>query len=412
MGYAIASTISHSKTKTLISLATVFAAFTAAFLILGGRAGATPGGPTCNVPVDYATIQEAVDVPGCTTIKVAAGSYTENVTINRTLTLKGAKANVDVDSRTFGVASESKVAGLITVNGPSVNINGFSLTNPNQGLGVIVKTAGSGSVISNNIIDTVGGPTYNDNSVGVYLETGPDNVKVDGNKISNIQSGSLGSAQGILVGDSTSGNPSTGIRITDNSITNLTSGAKGAYGIQLNNGARLDPTATGYTTAKIKGNTIKTLTGNWAHGIGLEGDTPNVEVTKNVISGLVDSNPVGFNDAVAVTLQDNIFFFTADINRNSLAVGATAFGIGVQPALTTLYPTLEVDGSCNYWGAQNGPGPGLGSVGTGSGSLVSTGVDYSPWLKSSKLKGDCGEKEHSDDDNHHWQHYNRYDHED
>src|SRR6267142_4761853 len=68
------------------------------------------GGPICSVPGDYSTIQAAVNDPGCTTINVAAGTYVENVTINRTVTLNGAQAGVDARGR---VASEAIVTPLI-----------------------------------------------------------------------------------------------------------------------------------------------------------------------------------------------------------------------------------------------------------------------------------------------------------
>ena len=97
--------------------------------------------------------------------------------------------------------------------------------------------------------------------------------------------------------------------------------------------------------------------------------------------------------------EDNIFFFTGNVNQNSLDIGSTAFGMAVHPALTTLYPTLSADGTCNWWGNKTGPGP----VGPGTGSMVTTGVDYKPWLKSARLsKGQCGDKGHKDyNDNHH-----------
>src|SRR5665213_2561771 len=62
----------------------------AVFMINLGTAEAAVGGPTCNVPTDYPTIQAAVSVPACTTVNVAAGTYTENVVIDRALTLIGA----------------------------------------------------------------------------------------------------------------------------------------------------------------------------------------------------------------------------------------------------------------------------------------------------------------------------------
>jgi hypothetical protein len=48
-------------------------------------------------------------------------------------------------------------------------------------------------------------------------------------------------------------------------------------------------------------------------------------------------------------------------------------------------PYEEVDGTCNWWGAANGPGP----VGPGSGSKVTAGVDFTPWLYTSDLTGPC-----------------------
>ncbi len=412
MGYDIATIVSRIKTKK-IALNTLIALLAAAALgvvfMLMGRVQAAVGGPACNVPADYATIQLAVNDVGCSTVKVAAGTYTENVTISRSLTLKGAKSGDNVNWRTFAGPNESTVTGQITIQATDVTINGFSLTNPNQGLGVVVKTAGNDAVVKNNIVDGIGGAAFVGNTVGIYLELGPDNVKIIGNKISHIQSGSTaGSAQGILIGDSTSANPSLGIRVTDNLISDLTSGARGAYGVQVNNGASTVPTATGYATVKIRDNTIKNLTGNWAHAIGLEGDTPNVVVTGNTISNLLDTNPSPIADTIAVFFESNVFFFTGDVSRNSLAVSPSAYGIAVHPALTALYPTLNVDGTCNWWGASNGPGP----VGTGSGSKVSTNVDYKPWLKSRHLDWRCGSKDHHnhhDDDNRHWDHDDDWD---
>jgi hypothetical protein len=374
--------------KVLPSLLAAALVATGAVLISNvGKTQAAVGGPVCNVPADYSTIQAAVDAPGCNTVKVTPGAYSENVTITRSVNVKGAKAGVGVSSRSFPSASESTVTGpadtaVFTVNAANVTIDGFAVTNPNHGLGIDIKTAGNNAAIKNNIVDGIGSAAYTPNTVGVYLELGPDSVAVTGNRINNVQSGP--SAQGILIGDSSSTNPSLDAQVADNTISNITSTAKGAYGVQVNNGAR----STGFATVKILNNTIKDLNGaGWVHAIGLEGKTPNVVVRHNTISNLVSTSP----DKVAVWFEDNIFFFTGDVNRNSLNVGPSAYGIAVQPSLVAAYPSLNVDGQCNWWGAANGPGP----VGPGSGSLVSNGVDYSPWLKTSNLNGKC------DDNNNH-----------
>lgn len=387
-----ATKIKSLKKKALAMPLALSAVLGAVVVVGGGSLLAVVGGPTCTVGAtgaDYATIQAAVDVPGCATIKVKAGNYNEHVVINRAVNLKGAKSGDSVDSRTFGAANESTVTGAgasdtpaFTVNAAGVTINGFSITNPSHGIGVTVKTAGNNAVVKNNIIDAVGTVVYPDNTVGVYLELGPDGVKVTGNKINNVSS--VKSAQGVLVGDSTSTNPSLNTVLDSNTITNVTS-TKGAYGIQANNGA----SSTGYSEVKIRGNTIQGLTGGWVHAIGLEGKTPNAVVRYNTISGL---NSAGA-DKIGVYFESNPFFFTADVNRNSLNVGSSAFGIAVAPALSTQYPSLQVDGECNWWGAANGPS----SVAAGSGSHVGPNVDYSPWLKTSNLNGRCGDRGKDDD---------------
>ena len=351
--------------------------------------------PNCTVGTsgeDYATIQLALAVPGCTNIKVSPGSYAGPILIDHTVTLKGARAGISVNARTFSDGAESTVTGLVTIGATDVMVDGFSLTNPNQGLGVVVKTAGYNAVVKNNIVDTVGGVGFSPNAVGIYLEYGPDNVKVEKNRISNIKS--IPSAQGILIGDSTSANPSLDIRLTSNTITGVTSTSAGAYGVEINNGANPSPSSTGYTTVKIRDNTISHLAGAWDTAIGLEGETPNAVVSHNTISLLDGLTPA----KVAIHFEDNPFFFTANVNRNSLDVGSSAAGIFVDKKLTDRYPSLEVDGTCNWWGAANGPVGVFGAVATGSGSGVNLGVDFNPWLKSSNLNGKCNQKDHEHDD--------------
>ncbi len=50
----------------------------------------------CNVPASYPTVQAAVDDTNCDTINVAAGTYTEYVTINRDVVIEGAGVGTTV----------------------------------------------------------------------------------------------------------------------------------------------------------------------------------------------------------------------------------------------------------------------------------------------------------------------------
>jgi hypothetical protein len=368
---------------------------------------ATTSNCNSSTPTPYSTVSAAVTAAAAgDTVKVCPGAYAEDVVVDKPLYLKGARAGDSVNSRTFGASNEATVTGLVTVQAEDVKVEGFSLTNPGQGLGVLVKTAGDNAVIKRNIVKTVGSNTFAGPTVGVYLELGPDGVRVTGNKISDVQS-QTGSAQGVLVGDSTSADPSLDTDLDNNTITDIASVSRGAYGVQVNNGSSTAPTAVGYTEVNVRGNTIKNLTGNWVHAVGLEGETPNAVVEYNTISNLTDNNPVPAADAIGVFFEDNQFFFTSAVNHNSLNVTNAHYGVAVHPALTTLYPSLTVDAECNWWGASNGPG----AVATGSGSLVSAGVDYKPWLKSSNVNKDCGDDDHHDNDHHHgdWKHHDHDD---
>ena len=369
------------KAKRLFTFS--FLAAVAALVMLSGEGDRTrAAGPVCSVPGDYATIQAAVNDPGCATINVAPGAYAGNVIISRAVILNGAQAGSPVGGRTFGGAGESTITGQITVAAAGVTIDGFSLTNPGQANGILVKTAGDNAVIQNNIISAVGSPTLatSGGAQGIYLEQGPDNVSVLGNRITNIQSRNQ-SAKGILIGDSSASNPSLNILIEGNEITNVKSGWSGAYGVQVSNGASTAPTATGFTVVVIRDNVIDDLAGGvnpdptrptrgWAHAIGLEGDTPGVIVTDNSISNVFDANPVPTNnDAIAVWFEANPSYATGQVTDNNF--DNVEVGIAVHPSLTG----GSVNGACNWWRSASGPGP----VGPGTGAKVSANVIFTPW---------------------------------
>ena len=394
----------RTVTWTLAALMIVFGAHTAA--ANGGGSTLVVGFFDCNdplglAPADSPTIQGAVDMaqPG-STIQVCPGVYPEDVVIPKTLTLKGGKAGISGPTRDiFDTAGESTVLGSFTVQAPSVVIDGFTVTIgalPNP-IAITVKTAGDCAVITNNIIDQIGGPSappLASNAIGVFLELGPDKVKVTRNQIVNLSS--LPSAQGILIGDSTSSNPSIGIQVSDNLIQNIQSTNSGAYGVLANNGASTAATATGYTTVSVRNNTIKDLSGGgWAHAIGLEGNTPDSQVSSNNISNIVDRTPTaGTQDAVAVFFEANKYFPYVETHMNNFDVTMAAFGIALHPDLIASDGYRgSVPGTCNWWGAADGPGP----VGGGHGAMVTTHVRFNPFLNAPAPGGRCGDVCFSDD---------------
>jgi hypothetical protein len=388
--------------RNLVVLATLALAIVLVLMTFGGSK-TKAAGPICTVPGDYATIQDAVNDAGCTTINVAPGIYNENVIIARSLTLNGAQAGNDARGR---VALESTVNGanpiganaVINIQVGGVTVDGFTIKNSittSAAIGIVVKTAASNVVITNNILDGINTTDTSGNGTAqaIYLENGPDNVSITKNDMKNVLSAR--SAKGVTVGDSTSANPSLNILIEDNWISNITSTVRGAYGISVNNGSNTSATATGFTTVTILDNTISNLIGGtgvtcpgtptpaacgWAHAIGLEGDTPNVLVENNSISNLVAATP----DAIAVFFQDNPSFPTGEVHDNNFNVPSPAYGIAVDPTLRS--PTGApigtltggpVDGACNWWNSPTGPTAASNPGGTGA--QVSPNVAYSPW---------------------------------
>ncbi|HZG53680.1 MAG TPA: thrombospondin type 3 repeat-containing protein, partial [Pyrinomonadaceae bacterium] len=366
---------------------------------------------------NYTSIQAAVNAaaPG-DTIQVCAGTYNENVNIPAAkigLTLLGAQAGVPVAARSFPSPDESTVKGtnltagiaVFTVNASNVTIDGFSVTDPvtsGAAFGITIRRDADGALVANNIIDTITSPDPGSNGTAqaVYLENStsagvgaPDNVVVRDNRMRNIRSNR--SSKGVLIGVNNGSTASQNTLIQRNTIENVASDTRGAYGVSVANPVASSPGVTGLT---IEDNTISNLIGGtgavcppsgnpatvpaacgWAHGIGLEGNTPGAAVNHNDISNLTGTTP----DKAAVFFQSNPSYPTAEVHRNNFNVDSTTFGIALHADLLAANINGEVDGECNWWNSPSGPGP----VGTGAGALVTPKVDYTPWLTS--YDGDC-----------------------
>ena len=130
------------------------------------------------------------------------------------------------------------------------------------------------------------------------------------------------------------------------------------------------PGADDFGQTTFSGNTVSGV----ATGFTVDGAN-NVTVTRNVISSsakgvdVLDLMPYGTFDPT-----------TVHVNRNKLTVSSANTGIAAEAGFSS-----SVDGSCNWWGNFSGPGP----IASGTGSKVTSNVEYSPWLQTSNLDGDC-----------------------
>jgi hypothetical protein len=319
-----------------------------------------------NTGTGYATIQAAITAATAgDTIKVAAGTYNENVNINKSLTLQGAQAGVAVAGRTFNSATESTVgavtdgSGTLTVNAPNVTIDGFSLTDVRTAFSaeaIDVKNPGNNALITNNLIDTVSTADTSGNGTaqGIYLENGPDGVQILANSINNVHSNR--SAKGILVGANGDSDAATNAVIENNTITNITSDIKGGYGISFG-----DATVP-HSNVMIENNTISGLTGGgWVHGLGLEGDTTGATITGNTIT-------VSGSNAFAVQYEANAGATTVTFANNNISALSGAKDVD------NVATTTAVDVTNNYWGATTTPA-----------SLMTGSVTFSPWYTDASM---------------------------
>ena len=144
------------------------------------------------VPQVYSTIQEAIDaaVPG-DTIQVAAGTYHENVAINKSLKLVGDDRNTTIINGSDNV--------VVSVTAKNVNIRGFTIRNGSP-FGIYLNHSHS-VIISNNTMshteegiyllnssgNTITDNTISNNDLGIHLAHSSGNTIYHNNFIDNTQ---------------------------------------------------------------------------------------------------------------------------------------------------------------------------------------------------------------------------------
>jgi hypothetical protein len=143
----------------------------------------------------YATIQSAIDAAtDGDTINVAAGTYNELITVNRSLNLTGANTGIPGSSLTR--SNESNITGYVKINANNVSIDGFKFTDGAQvpaGEKSAVYIVGnhSGFEIKNNLFTRAGSAPYGfDQFRGIINEYGGINsIQITNNKFTGWHTG-------------------------------------------------------------------------------------------------------------------------------------------------------------------------------------------------------------------------------
>ncbi len=333
------------------------------------------------LPIIYPTIQSAVDAaPVGGTIQVDAGTYDELVTVNKSLTLRGASGGLSiVDGRPIGSARSS--AFVITAN--DVTIDGFTVQGQSSsvdGAGIVIAPSMAGAHIVNNVIQQ--------NAVGLYLanSSNSDAAIIRHNVFAYNNNVGANYGRGIYTDGGVSGGSLTNVLIDGNlfigNVGNTSAGnAEAAIGLE----AQLAPQSNIQITNNVmvgngKGVLMSSLSGAFISGNYIAGSVDINSAAIRAEGGVNDVSIVGntivSNPAAAVRIDSKInglpnsgFVMTG----NNIA-GNPAGGLVVAPGD---YSGI-LDARKNFWGSPSGPsgiGPGTGDA------IVATDVTvlFNPW---------------------------------
>jgi nitrous oxidase accessory protein NosD len=308
------------------------------------------------VPGDYDTIQEAIDAASDgDTIIVAAGLYEENVNINKSLTLKGARAGVDARNRsgaeTIIEPDEGTGIRVLTAADRVVVIDGLTVRNAEHGIATPEPTMAADITVRN---VRVLNPSEFGISPTFTLATTVEYCYVEG-AIQAINAGALVPF------------PPTVATFRNNEIVNSEFGFTGYLKDSLIEGNLVRDFATG--------------------GVGISGQFLDTEIKNNTVTGYAEGAGMSFEEHYGRNLSENVNVEGNTFTENNVGIyvfetQATLTGITVNfnnIAGNSWYGVRNdggeaLDATKNWWGDASGPSK------AGSGDGVSARVRYSPWL--------------------------------
>jgi hypothetical protein len=302
-------------------------------------------------------------------IEVCAGNYTENVTVNKAVEVRGPNHTVAYNGSR---AAEAVIDGNILISSSDATFSGFEINRSHlPAANWLMQVTGTSTTVSNNIIKI--GTVQSSTVSGFIRLDAPGAVTFSGNELRMATPGSFPVNTGI-----------NGL-LTQGSGTYTITGNRFA----VSGGPTQDADAVGITggTVVFNGNLVN---GDIMGGVTAYGNVGNTQITNNTISGYTTQlagirviDCCGYNSANAeVTITGN--FVQGASGTKGIIIAAPAGDIvslsnnSITGNNTAIQHTGAgtLDATCNWWGTTDP---------VQIAALVSGGVDVSAWLNSNNL---------------------------
>ncbi len=319
----------------------------------------------CASGCTYTAIQPAVTAAlSGDTISVAAGTYTEQVVIDKNLTLTGAGSGTTIiQAPAVLVNSPTGTKEIVSVTGSiTAEISGFTVQGPVTGINFgIYVLAGATANIHDNTIKDIRNAPFDGIQTGVAIRVGRYNTQTGTATITN------NTVIGYQKGGISVRNTGSSATITGNTVTGA-----GPTSITAQNGILIDYGATAtINTNTVTGNAYDGPAGTTAIGIGADSAGSGVVIGGNI----VNNNSANIHDlnSNAIQITDNQLADSSPVDQNAMG------GITVQ--------ATGSGGGPDGYGGVNGPLTGVTISGNTVQNNLSGGVSLGAGIDLYNLDG-------------------------